>query len=103
MGRKVAVAALAFLASQVEGHSVAPLHDPIVLNVGVNCQWQQSCQRRQFSAMAEARRYIEQRRPPFWRIHLCNRNAARGAARIDWVGFNDCIRNTHLMRPLRRR
>lgn len=79
--------------------AVAPLHDPVALNIGVNCQWQKSCERRQARAMREARRYIASNRPPLWRIHLCNRNSARGLARIDWVGFNQCIRNPNLRAP----
>ena len=100
MGRKLAIAALALLASPGEGHALAPLYDPVVLNVGINCQWQRTCERRQLNAMDDARRFIAHAHPPLWRIHLCNRNAARSAARIDWIGFNSCIRNASL-RPAR--
>lgn len=96
MGRKLAVAVLTLLALPVEGRSAAPLYDPVVLNVGVNCRWQQTCQRRQIGAMARARGYIAHAHPPLWRIHLCNRNAHRGTANVDWVGFDNCIRNTTL-------
>ncbi len=96
MGRKVAIAAFALLASPVEGHALAPLYDPVVLNVGINCQWQRTCERRQLNAMNDSRRFIARAHPPLWRIHLCNRNAARSATRIDWVGFNSCIRNPGL-------
>jgi hypothetical protein len=103
MGRKVAIAAFALLTSPVESHALAPLYDPVVLNVGINCQWQRSCERRQLNAMNDSRRYIAREHPPLWRIHLCNRNAARSAARIDWVGFNSCIRNLGLRAPRARR
>lgn len=103
MGRIVAIAALALAASPAEAGAVAPLYDPVVLNVGVNCQWQRTCERRQMSAMNKARQFIAARNPPLWRIHLCNRNAARSPARIDWVGFNSCIRNSKLSPPRARR
>lgn len=99
MGRKLGLALIALLALPVESRAAAPLYDPVVLNVGVNCRWQQSCQRRQMKAMAKARRFIAQTHPPLWRIHLCNRNAGRGTANVDWAGFNACIRNNQLPRP----
>jgi putative component of membrane protein insertase Oxa1/YidC/SpoIIIJ protein YidD len=99
MRSKIALAALALIGSQAD--ALPPLRDPARLNIGVNCRWQPSCERRQLKAMKEARQYVARGRPPVWRIHLCNRNAARGIARIDWVGFNQCIRNTSL-RPRRR-
>ena len=91
--------ALAFFASHADGHMVAPLYDPVALNVGVNCRWDRTCERRQFQAMARARRYVATAHPPLWRVHLCNRNAARGTANVDWIGFDDCIHNGHLHRP----
>lgn len=94
-----ALAALALLAAASEGRAVAPLYDPVALNIGINCQWQQSCQRQQMKGLADARKFIAKMNPPLWRIHLCNRNARRGPARIDWVGFNGCIRNTKLLPP----
>lgn len=102
MGGK-ALVGLALLASSGSGLALAPIHDPVALNVGINCQWHQSCERRQFRAMNDARRYIARAHPPVWRIHMCNRNAARGPSRIDWVGFDNCIRNTGLKPPPRRR
>ena len=99
MGRMLRVAAVILFALPVEGQAAAPLYDPVVLNVGINCRWQQSCQRRQLNAMAEARRFVARAHPPLWRIHLCNRNARRGTANVDWIGFNACIRNAHLVRP----
>lgn len=103
MGRKVAAAALALMASRVEGHGAAPLYDSVVLNVGISCEWQQSCEHRQLRAMQQARKFIEKAHPPLWRIHLCNRNASRGASRVDWVGFNNCVRNAELNAQSHRR
>ena len=103
MGRKVAVAAIALIAWAGEGHAVAPLHDPVILNVGINCQWQRSCERRQLKAMSSAHAFIARSHPPLWRIQLCNRNARRSISRVDWVGFDDCLRNPRLARPAPRR
>jgi hypothetical protein len=102
MGGK-ALLGLALLASSGGARALAPIHDPVALNVGINCQWHRSCERRQFRALGDARQYIARAHPPLWRIHLCNRNAARSASRIDWVGFDNCIRNTRLKRPPRAR
>ena len=96
------VAALALLAVPTQGQAAAPLYDPVVLNVGVNCHWQQACQRRQMKAMGKARKYIARTHPPVWRIHMCNRNAGRGTANVDWAGFNACIRNASLPRTPQR-
>ena len=73
-----------------------PLYDSIRLNIGINCRWQQTCIRDQERAMTRALRYVKNEQPPEWRIHLCNRNASRGRNRVDWVGFDNCIRNTAL-------
>jgi hypothetical protein len=84
-----------------------PLYDSIGLNIGINCRWQQRCIRDQQRAMTRALRYVKNEQPPEWRLHLCNRNASRGRNRVDWVGFDNCIRNTALrpasMRSIKRR
>ncbi|MGN6059393.1 MAG: hypothetical protein ACTHOI_12520 [Sphingomicrobium sp.] len=95
----MAIAAMALVAAQAQGHTLAPLYDPVALNVGIGCQWQRSCERRQLDAMARASSYIASAHPPLWRIHSCNRNARRGTARVDWVGFENCIRNPDLKPP----
>lgn len=77
------------------------LHDPVLLNIGVSCQWQERCMVAQRSAMKQSLSYVSKNRPPQWRLQLCNRNAARGGYRVDWVGFNNCIRNQTLRRPIR--
>jgi len=78
------------------------LHDPVALNIGINCQWQSTCMSRQRAAMKKALAYVEKARPPQWRVQLCNRNASRSGTRIDWVGFHHCVRNETL-RPARAR
>jgi hypothetical protein len=105
MGAKISVLALVFaLVVPASGaRAVAPLYDPVTLNIGINCQWQQHCERQQLKAMQRARRYIAGARPPVWKIRLCNTNARRGLARLDWIGFNSCIRNARLFVPASRR
>lgn len=102
MGR-TAFVAFGLLTWSANSHALAPLYDPIALNIGIDCQWQRTCERRQFRAMNDAHHYLAKTHPPAWRIHLCNRNAARGPARIDWQGFDNCIRNPHLNAPRHRR
>jgi hypothetical protein len=101
MGGKVAVAALALIASGFEARAAAPIYNAVALNIGVNCQWQQRCIGKQRRAMDDARKYMSKASLPLWRIHLCNRNAARSRARVDWIGFNNCIRNPALQPPPR--
>lgn len=102
MGWKVAVALAVLVAGETPTHAVAPLYDAVALNIGVNCQWQQRCMGQQRHAMKEARKFVARSNPPLWRIHLCNRNAARSTVRLDWVGFNNCIRNAALRPPPQR-
>ena len=80
-------------------HARPPLGDPVVLNIGINCQWQQGCMKTQSKAMKRALKYVRQNRPPLWRVQLCNRNAGRQRLRVDWVGFDNCIRNA-VLRPI---
>ena len=96
------VVAFALVMGARPARTAAPLYDPVVLNIGINCQWQQHCQQQQRKAMADAARFIAAKHPPLWKIHLCNRNARRSPARIDWVGFNRCIRNKQIGLPARR-
>lgn len=93
-----AAAAMFLFAAAVEARA-APLHDAVSLNIGLNCQWQQRCMSEQKRAMKRALKYVRKEQPPAWRIQLCNRNAGRRRFRVDWVGFNNCIRNVAL-RPL---
>ena len=77
------------------------LHDPVELNIGVNCQWQERCMAAQRTAMKRSLAFVSAKRPPRWRVQLCNRNAARGRYRVDWVGYDHCIRNPALRKPSR--
>jgi hypothetical protein len=75
-----------------------PLRDPAFLNIGFNCQWEARCMKLQQKAMTRVLKYIGKVRPSNAAIHRCNRNAARGRSRVDWIGFDHCIRNRALGR-----
>lgn len=70
--------------------------DPVVLNIGLVCQWQMQCMNRQNQAMEKSLKYVAKYKPPRWRIEQCNRNASRGGQRKDWIGFDKCVRNAKL-------
>jgi hypothetical protein len=93
------VAALAILPEPAGAGQRPMLYDAVALNIGVSCQWQSRCIKQQRTGMVRALGYVAKQRPPQWRIHLCNRNASRGGARVDWVGFDHCIRNASLKAP----
>jgi hypothetical protein len=82
-----------------EARGGPPIADAVGLNIGLNCQWQRQCMAAQDKAMKRALSYVRKEQPPTWRVHLCNRNASRGRYRVDWVGFNNCIRNAALRPP----
>jgi hypothetical protein len=73
-----------------------PLYDSVSLNIGINCRWERKCIAVQQSAMHRSLSFVQARRPAPARIHMCNRNASRGRYRVDWVGFDNCIRNSSL-------
>jgi hypothetical protein len=95
-----AVAALVLTGASADARSSqAPLHDPVFLNIGLICQWDIRCMGRQNEAMDRALKYVRKKDPPAWRVQLCNRNAARKRHRVDWIGFDHCIRNWRLREP----
>lgn len=69
------------------------LADPASLNIGLICQWDEDCIYEHKTAMRKALKFVAKYKPPQWRVEQCNRNASRGKSRVDWVGFNQCIRN----------
>src|SRR5947209_995004 len=97
----LAAAALVAIPSTASAARQPVLHDSVALNIGVNCQWQSRCIAQQRKAMNNGLEFVTHRRPPQWRVQLCNRNASRGGNRVDWIGFDHCIRNTSLTRPAR--
>jgi hypothetical protein len=95
---KGVLAALLFAAAShaMAAQSRAPIYDSMRLNIGMNCRWEAKCISVQRKAMNSALSYVKSARPAADRIHMCNRNASRGRNRVDWVGFNNCIRNANL-------
>lgn len=76
------------------GQARPPLRNPAVLNIGFVCRWNAHCMDKQEKAMKRALKYVRKANPPSWKIQVCNRNAARGGnTRVDWVGYDNCIRN----------
>lgn len=99
---RLALVMLALSPGAADGRSVrAPLRDPAFLNIGFVCRWNSQCMTKQQRAMNRALAYVKKYRPPAWKIQRCNRNASRQRGRVDWIGFNNCIRNP-LVRPLPR-
>jgi hypothetical protein len=101
MTRVALLAFLLALSGPAAAAAAAPLHDTVSLNIGLNCQWQQRCIEQQYQAMKRALAYVRKAQPASWRIQQCNRNAARRRNRVDWVGFDNCIRNMMLRAPAR--
>jgi hypothetical protein len=99
MVRILAAAALAAIPLAAGAARTPVLHDGIALNIGVNCQWQPRCMAQQRTAMNHALRFVAKARPSQWQVQLCNRNAGRGGNRVDWIGFDHCIRNAALKQP----
>ena len=95
----IAALLLAWASAGLAAQARPPLHDSVSLNIGINCRWERQCIMVQQRAMRRALDYVRTRRPATSRIQLCNRNAARGRYRVDWVGFDNCIRNKALGRP----
>lgn len=106
MGLKLGFAALALWSSSwpalaIPSSKPPPLRNPAILNIGFVCKWQEHCIARQENAMRRALKYVRKNQPPPWKIQLCNRNAGRNGTRVDWVGFNNCVRNPNLRPPPR--
>ena len=95
----IVAGAVIFWAAAASARSPAPLYDPVSLNIGLSCQWQHRCIVEQTKAMKRALKYVKNKRLPSWRIQTCNRNASRTRFRVDWVGFDNCIRNA-AVRPM---
>ena len=85
--------------SPVRAAAYVPLLDPVALNIGLACQWQPRCIADQKKAMTKSLKYVAKYHPPQWRIHMCNQNAARSSLRVDWIGFDHCVRNELLTPP----
>ena len=101
-GMRLAVVGAALIVAGTACYADAklpPLRDPVFLNIGFVCQWQDACIDRQKSAMRKATGYTKKYNPPAWKIHLCNRRAVqRRSGRVDWISYNNCIRNPNIQR-----
>ena len=100
MGIKLILAAVALLSVGAEARTKpAPLKNPVLLNIGYVCSWQNRCIGKQQRAMKSALGYVEKYRPPAWKVQVCNRNSSRNGTRKDWIGFNNCVRNPAIRPP----
>ena len=98
----LAMAAIALVSAGADARRLPPIKNPVLLNMGFVCQWQDRCIQRQKKAMDRGLKYLKGERVPAWKVRLCNRNASRGGTRKDWVGFDNCLRNPALRPPSRR-
>ena len=96
MSLTVVLIAVALWSSNAELRRSPPLVNPVLLNMGFVCKWQDKCIKRQQRAMTRSLRYLKVHSIPSWRVRVCNRSASRGGTRKDWVGFNNCIRNPEI-------
>ena len=96
-GISTAVVAALFGAAPLHAR-VAPLRDPVLIRIGLICRWDNGCIGRQLTAMDKALTFVRTKSPPPSRVQACNRNASRGGERVDWIGFNNCIRNKKIGR-----
>jgi len=97
IGLRVTLAGLA-IAIGASGTAMAaklpPLRDPVFLNIGFVCQWQENCIQKQQKAMKSALAYGKKAKPSNWAVQFCNRRATfRRSGRIDWISYNTCIRS----------
>jgi hypothetical protein len=100
---KLLFAMFGLLSAGAEASRRPPIGNPALLNIGFVCRWQSACMNRQQKAMNRSLKYVRKYRPPAWKVQLCNRNASRKSTRVDWIGFDNCIRNPNLRRPVRSR
>ena len=71
-----------------------PLRDPVFLNIGFICQWQDDCIAKQQKAHKRSVAYVKKHNPATWQVQLCNRRASfRRTGRVDWISYYHCITN----------
>jgi len=92
-------AGLGLMPAAAQSNAPPPLYDPVFLNIGFVCRWEGQCIADQKHAMKRSLKFVRKEHPPTWRVHLCNRNASRKRQRVDWIGFDHCIRNEALRPP----
>ena len=69
------------------------------LNIGVNCQWQSRCMEPASTAMKRALNYVAGEASAAVASSTVQPQCGRGGYRVDWIGFDHCIRNKSLRRP----
>ena len=93
----VAMAVALSVSAGSAGAKLPPLRDPVFLNIGFVCQWQEDCIQKQQKAMKQALAYGKKAKPTNWQVQFCNRRATfRRSGRIDWISYNSCIRSPKL-------
>ena len=71
-----------------------PLRDPVFLNIGFVCEWQDPCIAKQQKAHKRSVAYVKKNKPATWQVQLCNRRASfRRTGRVDWISYYHCISN----------
>jgi hypothetical protein len=89
--------AFALVAPASAQAKLPPLRDPVFLNIGFVCQWQESCIQKQQRAMKRSLSFVKKNKPPAWKVQFCNRRASfRRTGRIDWISYYNCISNSSL-------
>jgi hypothetical protein len=95
----VAVAVAVGAAGVPSAAKLPPLHDPVFLNIGFVCQWQEACISKQQKAHKKSVAYVKNNNPPSWQVQLCNRRASfRRTGRVDWISYYHCITNSKIAR-----
>ena len=90
----VAVAVAVGAAGAVSDAKLPPLRDPVFLNIGFVCQWQDPCIAKQQKAHKRSVAYVKKNKPASWQVQLCNRRASfRKTGRVDWISYYHCISN----------
>ena len=74
-----------------------PLRDPVFLNIGFVCEWQEACITKQQKAHKRSVAYVKKHKPASWQVQLCNRRASfRRTGRVDWISYYHCISNAKI-------
>ena len=90
----VAVAVVVGAAGAPSDAKLPPLRDPVFLNIGFVCQWQDPCITKQQKAHKRSVAYVKKNKPATWQVQLCNRRASfRKTGRVDWISYYHCISN----------
>ena len=93
----VAVAVAVGAAAASADAKLPPLRDPVFLNIGFVCQWQETCITKQQKAHKRSVAFVKKHKPATWQVQLCNRRASfRRTGRVDWISYYHCISNAKI-------